>query len=107
MHRKIVLLASGVVATTALMLGTTPAMAHQPRVVLSVQAGYPAYYPPVTAYAPPPVVYARPAPAYVVPVASYPPVVYGYNDRRWREHQWRKRMWRERHVHHRHYGYGY
>ena len=106
MQRKLILIASGLVTSAACMLGTTPAMAHQPRVVVSFQSGYPAYYGPVAAYGPPPVVYARPAPVYVVQAAPYPTAVYGYDDQRWREHQWRKRMWRERHWRH-HYGHGY
>lgn len=81
------------------------AYAHEPRVGLSINLGYPAYVapPPVYYAPPPPVVYAPPPPRvylpspYVVsPYYGYRPYAYGYDDgprRGWHRHG-------HRHHHH-------
>jgi len=81
------------------------AYAHEPRVGLSINLGYPAYVapPPVYYAPPPPVVYAPPpprvylpAPYVVSPYYGYRPYAYGYDDGP------RRGWYRHGHRHHHH-----
>lgn len=77
------------------------ALAHGPRVGLSVQFGYPGYIAPPVYYVPPPVVYAPPPslvyfppPPVIVPPYGYAGYYSGYDRaprRGWHRH------WRHRH----------
>lgn len=80
------------------------AYAHEPRVGLSINLGYPVYVAPPPAYyaPPPPVIYAPPprvylpSPYVVSPYYGYRPYAYGYDDgprRGWHRHG-------HRHHHH-------
>lgn len=83
------------------------AYAHEPRVGLSINLGYPVYVaPPPAYYAPPPVVYAPPpprvylpAPYVVVPSYGYRPYVYDYGPRHGGHHHGGHRHG-HRHHHH-------
>jgi hypothetical protein len=83
---------------------TSGAYAHEPRVGLSFNLGYPAYVapPPVYYAPPPPVIYAPPPPRvylpapYVVPSYGYRPYVYDYGPR----HGGHRHGHRHHHHHH-------
>lgn len=82
------------------------ASAHEPRIGLSIELGYPAYVaPPPVYYAPPPaVIYAPPPPRvylpspYVVPSYGYRP--YGYDRDHGPRRGWHRHEYRHHHHHH-------
>jgi hypothetical protein len=104
MKKYFALLATGSVATAAILLCAAPAIARD-RVDWSVTIGSDGGYPPPVVYSPPQVVYEA-QPVYV----ARPPVVQyreydGYNERYWRERRGREHEGRERHErsHHDHH----
>lgn len=83
--KKYISIGAGLIASTALMMAATPAVAH---VDVGVNIGLPG-------------VYIAPAPVYVEPRPVY---IREEREQDWRErhgraHQWQERQWQERHDH--------
>ena len=93
MNKRLITTVAGSIATGALILFTTPAMA---RVDVDLNIGVPGtYVAPAPVYVQPEPVYVQPEPVYVQPRPVYRNWEYE-RERRWREQQWREQQWRER-----------
>ncbi len=95
--KKHLTIAAGLIASAALMMVASPAMAH---VDVGVNIGIPGFFP-APVYVEPQPVYVQRQPEYI---QSRPIYVEGEGGNAWREHEWRERrsharQWQERHEH--------
>lgn len=92
--KKYLTIAAGLIASTALMMAASPALAH---VDVDVNIGLPG-----VVVAPEPV-YVQPRPVYVEPRPVYIPEEreHDWRERHLRARQWQEQQWHERHDEHR------